>query len=85
MQKFGHLPKEPIPLEMLLQRISTDLFLVFAGNGYKKIGFTLIAQELDGEEQMGMAGNLRPDGLRAILTNALESLPPEGDFKLTQQ
>ena len=79
---MGTAAADKLPLEMLLQRITTDLFLVFAGNGYKKIGFTLIAQELDGEEQMGMAGNLRPDGLRAILTNAIESLPPEGPMVL---
>jgi hypothetical protein len=73
MEKFGHLPKEPLPLEMLLKRITQDLFIVFAGNGYKQIGFTLIAQDLRTNE-MAMAGNLMPKGAEAILTNALESV-----------
>lgn len=70
--------REKLPLEMLLQRIGTDLFLVFAGNGYKDVGFTLIVQDLT-NDSLAMSGNLRPAGLRAVLTNALATIPEEDD------
>lgn len=81
MEKFGHLPtaKPPrIPLEMLVNKICSDLFLVLAGNGYKATGFQFIVQNLeDGNDEMCMSGNLKPEGLRALLTNAMGALGPE--------
>lgn len=76
MQKFGHLPKEPIPLEMLVQAIVRDLFLVFAGNGQKNVGFALVVQNLTTNE-ITMSGNLRPAGMKTLLENALVHVPED--------
>lgn len=83
MPRLPSPPKNPfrhdaVPLEMLAQRICNDLFLVFAGNGYKHVAFQLIVQDLTNDE-VAMAGNLRPEGLRAMLTNALACIPEEDD------
>lgn len=60
-----------MPLEMLLNKIGVDLLAVFVGNGYRQIAFTLIAQDLR-DNEVGMTGNLRPDGLEALLGSALD-------------
>ena len=60
-----------MPLEMLLNKIGQDLFLVLGGNGYRQVGFTLIVQDLR-DDEMAMVGNLKPDGLEALLENAID-------------
>jgi hypothetical protein len=73
MKKFGHEPTQRIPLGMLVDKICTDLFLVFAGNGYKRVGFQLVVQNLEDDEMTG-GGNLRPEGAKTLLTNALATV-----------
>lgn len=71
MEKFFPKPEQRMPLELLLNKIGSDLFLIFAGNGYRNLGFSLIVQELDGDQQMAQTGNLRPVGLKVLLENLL--------------
>lgn len=75
MIKFGHQPEERMPLPLLVNKIATDLFLVLAGNGYKKVGFALVVQNLEEDEtgnvDLCCSGNLRPPGIKALLENVL--------------
>jgi len=73
MKKFEHLPKERISLEPLVGNIVRDLYYVLRGNGYKNVGFQLIVQNLEDNEVAG-SGNLNPEGVRTLLTNALSTV-----------
>ena len=61
---------ERIPLELLLSKVLQDLYLVFHGNGFKQIGFTIIAHAPDTGETAAV-GNLKPDGIKALLEQCL--------------
>jgi hypothetical protein len=72
---------ERMPLNLLLDRICNDLYLMFRANNYKDIGFTLIAHATDTGEGAA-SGNLKPDGVKALLEDCLERIneaekPPE--------
>jgi hypothetical protein len=62
-----------MPLGVLVDRICQDLYMVFVGNGYKQIGFTLIAHSIDDGESCA-SGNLKPDGIKALLEQCLEEM-----------
>lgn len=62
--------KQSMPLDMLIQAVVKDLFLVFAGNGYPNVGFALLVQDLSEEDSFAMSGNLQPEGMEVILDNA---------------
>lgn len=70
---LGKVHEDRIPLEVLLERVVTDLYMVFRQNGFKSIGFTLIAHALDSEDVCAM-GNLKPDGIKVLLENCLEEM-----------
>ena len=79
-QLMGKTEPDRIPLDLLVNKIVSDLYLVFRGNGFKSIGFTLIAHDTTTGDSAA-SGNLKPEGIKALLENCLDEMnkvePPE--------
>lgn len=68
VQKLPDPPK--MPLEMIAQRVARDLMLVFAGNGYKGVAFSLIVTD-PATDETTIAGNLKVPGIKEQISIVL--------------
>ena len=59
-----------MPLEMIAQKIARDLLLVFAGNGFKGVAFSLIVTD-PATDETTIAGNLKVPGIKEQISIVL--------------
>lgn len=69
---------ERIPFATLVNQASAALLSTLERNGYKEIAFTVVVQNMEedgtGEYDVCNIGNLKPEGVRALLEGVLEKM-----------
>jgi hypothetical protein len=65
-----------LSLDELVQRVTSDLMFVFAGNGYPRVAFALTVQDLETDD-VTVGGNLKMAGFKALLESVREHIEEE--------
>jgi len=82
MPKLPDPPK--MPLEMIAQRIARDLLVVFAGNGYKGVAFSLIVTD-PATDETTIAGNLKVPGIKEQISIVLGKIVEQEKERFREQ